>query len=388
MQIPSNMFLSRISRPSLYLPMCMIVWGFLSLLTGCANNFTQVLLTRVILGIVEASFFPGAVFLISRWYKHDELGMRTAILVCGVIFSNAFGALLASAILDSMQGVLGFAAWRWLFFVEGTTTIIVATSAVYILPDFPETTRPGWLTEEEVRLAVRRMQENADMSEDYGVDTKGISDGFWLAISDPNTWILTMTQFFLTLSGGFTDWFPTIMSTLGYNPTITLLLCAPPYLLTTVITFIAARHSDMTRERCKHITVPLWITLIGLLIAMSTMSTTARYFSFSLLTVSYTGCAIFLGWQSNIFPSPPVKRAVALAFINAVSNVGNIFGSYIWQPSWAPTYRASLAICAISTCAAIASVHYVKRRLVKMNNTLHQAELDKGESTVGFRYLT
>ena len=190
---------------------------------------------------MEASFLPGAVFLISRWYRHDELGMRTAILVCGIIISSAFGALIASAILDSMQGVLGFAAWRWLFYVEGAATVIVAACAIRILPDFPETTRPGWLTEEEIRLAVRRMQEDVDMSGDYGVQQKGVSEGFWLAVSDLNVWILTMTQFFLTISGGFTGWFPTIVSTLGYNPTATLLLCAPPYLLTTVITFMAAR---------------------------------------------------------------------------------------------------------------------------------------------------
>ena len=167
--------------------------------------------------------------------------MRTAILVCGIVISSAFGALIASAILDSMQGVLGFAAWRWLFYIEGAATIVVAVCAVYILPDFPESTQPGWLTEEEVRLAIRRMQEDADTSGDYDVETKAVSEGFWLAVSDPNVWILTMTQFFLTMASGFAGWFPTIMSTLGYNRTITLLLCAPPYLLTTIVTFVAAR---------------------------------------------------------------------------------------------------------------------------------------------------
>lgn len=42
----------------------------------------------------------------------DELGLRTALLYCGSLISNGFGSLIASGILDNMDGVLGRAAWR------------------------------------------------------------------------------------------------------------------------------------------------------------------------------------------------------------------------------------------------------------------------------------
>jgi hypothetical protein len=38
--------------------------------------------------------------------------LRTAILYCGNSISNAFGALIASGILGSLDGTLGFTAWR------------------------------------------------------------------------------------------------------------------------------------------------------------------------------------------------------------------------------------------------------------------------------------
>jgi MFS transporter, ACS family, DAL5 transporter family protein len=41
-----------------------------------------------------------------------ELGLRTAILYCGNLMSNAFGGLLAAGILKGMDGILGQAAWR------------------------------------------------------------------------------------------------------------------------------------------------------------------------------------------------------------------------------------------------------------------------------------
>lgn len=39
-----------------------------SCLTGLTHNFTGALLTRFFLGFVEAAFFPGALFLLSKWY--------------------------------------------------------------------------------------------------------------------------------------------------------------------------------------------------------------------------------------------------------------------------------------------------------------------------------
>lgn len=122
-----------------------------------ANSFVGALLTRFFLGFVEAAFFPGALFLLSKWYKREELGLRTAILYCGNLSSNAFGGLIAAGILDTMEGKLGHAAWRWLFFIEGAITMAVAIMAIFILPDFPNTTR--WLSPMERRLAEVRMAE-------------------------------------------------------------------------------------------------------------------------------------------------------------------------------------------------------------------------------------
>jgi hypothetical protein len=44
---------------------------------------------------------------------------------------------------------------------------------------------------------------------------------------------------------------------------------------------------------------------------------------------SYSGFICFLAWTSNIFARPPSKRAVALAFINAFSQLGNFAGSWV-----------------------------------------------------------
>ncbi|KAG6812331.1 hypothetical protein H0H92_003415 [Tricholoma furcatifolium] len=173
-------------------------------------SFFGALCTRFFLGFVEAAFFPGALFLISKWYKKNELSKRTAYLYCGNLISNAIGTLLASAILDTMDGVLGFAAWRWLFFVEGSFTVIVAVIAIFVLPDFPESPC-SWLTPAERALAMQRMMEDVGQETETPSDetnvtiaeeasqaeviksTNETTQGLQLALADWKVWWLAMS---------------------------------------------------------------------------------------------------------------------------------------------------------------------------------------------------
>lgn len=371
MQVPSNMFLDRIGKPSIYLPICMLIWGLISVLTGITHNFTGALLTRFFLGFVEAAFFPGALYLLSKWYTKKELGLRNAILFCGNLLSNAFGGLLAAGILNGMQGKLGHAAWRWLFYIEGALTMAVAIIAIWVLPDFPATT--SWLTPEERKLAELRMQEDAgvgDEEDKHGSLTRGLV----LALTDWKVWWLALALTAQVIGLSFNAYFPTLTATLGYNRTITLLLCAPPWFFAAAVAFIVARHSDASGSRYWHIVVPLIIGMVGFIISLSTLNTAARYISLFLAAQSYAGFIVFFAWISNIIPRPPSKRAVALAFINAFSQLGNVAGSYVWPSKWGPSYRYSYAICISCFGLAIAMCTVMRWHLKKENERFEREQ--------------
>lgn len=387
MQIPSNMFLNYIGKPSLYLPICMIVWGMISVLTGIAKNFVGALLTRFFLGFVEAAFFPGALFLLSKWYKRNELGLRTAILYCGNIISNAFGALIASGILDGMQGKLGRAAWRWLFYIEGSLTIFVAICAIFILPDFPSTTKGKWLSDAERKLALRRMEEDAGVGDEDETEVGGQAAGLWLALKDWKVWWMSLALTSQVVALSFNAYFPTLSATLGFNPTVTLLLCAPPFIFTAILAFFLSRHSDKVGDRFYHITISFSVGIIGFVIAICTLNTAARYVSLFMMAQSYAGFVVLYAWISNTFPRPPSKRAVALALINAFSQLGNVAGSYVWPSAWGPTYRNSYAICISCSGCAILMCLVMKLHLESVNRKLEQEEAEKGMKQKGFRYL-
>lgn len=71
--------------------------------------------------------------------------------------------------------------------------------------------------------------------------------------------------------------------------------------------------------------------IIGFVISMSTLNVAARYFALFLQAGSYAGFIVFYSWISSSFPRPPAKRAVAIAMVNAFSQLGNVAGSYVWD---------------------------------------------------------
>ncbi|KAF8507453.1 MFS general substrate transporter [Hysterangium stoloniferum] len=388
MQIPSNMLLNWMGKPSWYLPLCMMIWGMLSILTGMTLpfNFLGALLTRFFLGFVEAAFFPGALFLLSKWYTRKELGLRTAILYCGNIMSNAFGGLLAAGILSGMDGKLGQAGWRWLFFIEGSLTVFVAICAIFILPDFPATMKS--LSPLERKLALLRMAEDVGEGDE---EDKGEEHNQWtgltLAVTDWKVWWLAFALLSQVLSLSFNAYFPTLTATLGFkSTTITLLLTVPPWFFATFVSFFNARHADVTGERFWHISGPILLGIVGFVISLSTMNTAARYIALFLEAQSYAGFIVLYTWLSNSFARPPAKRAVALALINAWSQLGNIAGSYIWASAWGPTYRKSYGVCVAAAGLTIAMCYVFRQHLIQLNR-----KLDRKEQTIGrkitFRYL-
>ena len=101
---------------------------------------------------------------------------------------------------------------------------------------------------------------------------------------------------------------------------------------------------------------------------------------------SYAAFITFLAWISSTFPRPPSKRAVAIAFINAFGQLGNISGSYIWPSAWGESYRYSYAICIATNGLGIIMILVFRAHLKALNEKAEREERDKGLPK-GYRYL-
>ena len=102
---------------------------------------------------------------------------------------------------------------------------------------------------------------------------------------------------------------------------------------------------------------------------MATSNTAARYVALFLQASSYAGFIVFYSWISSSFPRPPAKRAVAIAMINAFSQLGNIAGSYVWNMS-ANGYRNSYGVVTAMFGVTIAGCFIFRIILVRLNKRL------------------
>ena len=112
-QVPSNIILKKVA-PSTWLAAIMFLWGIATIGQGLVRNQAGLIAMRLLLGLFEAGFFPGCVYLISMYYKRYELQWRLNLFFCGAILAGAFSGLLAYAIAN-LDGLGGYGGWRWIF---------------------------------------------------------------------------------------------------------------------------------------------------------------------------------------------------------------------------------------------------------------------------------
>lgn len=395
------MILTRV-RPSLYISIWVLVWSVVSASTAAARNYSQLIAIRFFLGIVEAPFFPGALFLLSSWYPRRQLALRTAILYSGLILATAFSGLIAAGIFEGLDGVHGIKGWRWLFILEGAASFAAGILGLVLLPDFPtgKTGLAKWfLTEEERKVAVERMaRDRVSLPE----SEHGVMYGLKLAVTDIRTWVfvcvplppapecsisrslrqlnglLTSHQVVMLLANhsayGFTNFFPTIVK--GYNlgnNTLTLVLTSPPYLLAAVTAFLTAYSSDRRRERGYHICIPQAVACVGFIISAATLNNAARYVAaFLYICGCFSSNAMVFSWASATLNQTPEKRAAATAIINVISQFGNIYSPFFFPATDGPRYLKAMMLMMSFSFLSIVTCAVMKVLLKRANKKLRE----------------
>ncbi|KIY72966.1 retrograde regulation protein 2 [Cylindrobasidium torrendii FP15055 ss-10] len=387
MQVPSTIMVGKISRPATYICAAMALWGIISACTGAVNSFAGLVTCRFFLGFVEAVFFPGALHYLSTFYTRRQYALRTAILYSGAQLGNAFGGLLAIAILQA-DGLHGIQGWRWLFIIEGVATVGLALLFATYLPNSVETAK--FLTPQEkdfLSYNFRLDQGQADHKDELSA-----WDAFSMAVTDPKTWILLCVLYAVYIDGAVIQFFPSVVQTLGFSRNITYVLTAPPYLVCCVAMIVNGWHSDKTRERYWHIVTPLCFTVIAHVIAVATTNTAGRYVAMMLMPGSiYASSVVILSWVAGSLTQPAAKRAAGISLINAIANTPNIWCSYLYDG--APRYLLAFLVNLGAAVAAIILATICRVYLARQNTILEAGYDDKKsaptkeQQDVGFRYM-
>lgn len=148
-EVPSNLILHKVGARR-WVARIMVTWGLVSLSMMWVTSAETFYLLRFLLGIAEAGFFPGIILYLTYWFPAARRGRINAFFMTAIALAGMVGGPLSGWILDNFEGHFGWAAWQWLFLLEGLPPIFMGLVIWFWLDDRIAEAR--WLTPDEKAL--------------------------------------------------------------------------------------------------------------------------------------------------------------------------------------------------------------------------------------------
>jgi len=345
-EIPSNLMLYRFGARR-WLARIMISWGLVSAATAFVVGPNSFYGLRLLLGIMEAGFFPGVTFFLAAWFPTQYRTRMLAWFLVGIPLSSLVGSPVCGMLLQ-MDGIWGLAGWQWLFLLVSLPCVPLGFLTLKLLADRPQAA--SWLTAAERDaldgVLASEVRERSPTS-------------LWAALKDSRVLICAAIQFGFTLgSYGIGIWLPLMLKeyhlsnlTIGWTTAI-------PYLFASVGMILWARYVDQKGRRIINLAVACLLGALGLLAPVVSGSLTFAVIGFSLALIGVTAArAIF--WTIPTRFLTGVAAAGGLAFINSIATVGGFVGPSMmgWLKDSSGSYVVGLlAVAAIMLASTAASM--------------------------------
>ena len=322
LEIPSNMALYKFGARR-WLARIMVSWGIVSLLFTFVQNIPSLYALRVLLGIAEAGFFPGAILFLSLWVPARYRSKILALFYLAQPLTTVIGAPLAG-LLIKQHGVFGLEGWRFMFLCVSIPAILVGVIAWFYLADSPRQAK--WLTPDGGRMAEPRDRERSEGRRPATVAAAAswprcaaAGYGSWRSSTSDSSTGCTRSRSSCRPSspGSRSSSAPSSMSSRrGSSPRSRT--CRPPWCC-------ICGHATPPSAACKtwHIAVPAFVGGLSVPVALFMGSPAA-----TIAVITVTACAIFAALPN--FWTVPAKfltggaAAVGIALINTFGNVGRL----------------------------------------------------------------
>lgn len=287
-----------------------VIWSLFTLFTAFVQNVPTLKAFRFIIGSAEAIFFPVAHFCQPLWYRSDEIGRRLGFMYIGQFLGVLVSGLIASGAIQSAPGHI--AGWRFMFIIDFVVSISVAILGLFAHPGTPQKCYLIWLTDDEIRLARKRMRKT---KVDVNPTVKSFFDkATWKKIfTSWHFWLLGIMQMcgFNTnsaSSGSFGLW---LKSLDRYSlPKVNQLTAVPPALGILWI-FLICWGADFTRKRFGLIFFSFVMNFISnLILAIWDVPERAKWAGFLLAYFSWSQSSVFNPLISDILRHDQNQRLI------------------------------------------------------------------------------
>ncbi|MBK4998864.1 MFS transporter [Pseudomonas sp. S31] len=351
--VPSNIILERMGARR-WICCIMVVWGALTSLMMLIENVSTFYVLRFLIGVAEAGFFPGIIYYFTRWFPSERRGRVISLFMAAIPLSGIIGGPLSGWIMSSMQHApMGLSSWQWLFLLYGIPTIVVGFFVKRCLPNSFE--EAEFLTEEE------KQRVRLELARDAATQAPNQQRASLLSfLFSPVVWYFSLVYFLIEMGEyalGF--WMPTIIKNAGFDDMQSVgLLTAVPYLVASFVMIYVGRSADLRNERRWHLAIPLFIGMIGLVMA--------AHFShngqLAMLGLTLATCGVMASFP--IFWTVPtamlgINAAAGVALINSVGNLAGFFSPFLVGWTVDLTKSTDFSLYVVAGCAFAGAVLFV-----------------------------
>ncbi|KAK4183016.1 putative transporter [Podospora australis] len=331
--VPSNLLLKKF-RAGVYLPTLITAWGIVCTCTGFTKSFAGLVVCRLLLGLFEGGILGGVIIYLAMFYRRHELLYRSGLFYCAAPLSGAFGGLLASALGRIECG--GYVKWPWIFFVEGSGTVVFGIICYFFMPDTPAAAR--FLNDTERDWALKRMQIDASGSmPTTHVDEEKL-DWYWakMALRTPQVYLCAGIWFFLLVPlYSFSLFLPSIIAGMGYKSTIAQLFTVPPNMAGFVVGRVYCRG---------FIAAGTLVGIAGYIMLLVSDKNSVKYAGTFLIAMGvFQASPMLMGWVANNL-APHYVRAVGVGIVISIANCSAFIGTFIYLQRDAPKYALGHSI--------------------------------------------
>ncbi|MPT44997.1 MAG: 4-hydroxyphenylacetate permease [Klebsiella sp.] len=317
-EIPSNIILHKVGA-RIWIARIMITWGIISACMMFVSSVPMFYALRFLLGAAEAGFFPGIILYLTYWYPAARRGRITTFFMTAVPMSGLIGGPISGWIMSTFHGDHGLSGWQWLFLLEGLPSVVLGVVTWFFLNDTPD--KANWLDNEE-KQALKAM---IDREREHAAIVPASPRSTLREVLTPAVLMYTLAYFCLTNTlSAINIWTPQILQSFntGSSNIMIGLLAAIPQFCTIFGMIWWSRRSDRRKERKMHTILPYLFAAAGWLLASATHHSLIQLIGIIMASVgSFTAMAIF--WTTPDRVISLQSRAVALAVINAIGNIGS-----------------------------------------------------------------
>ncbi|GIZ41052.1 hypothetical protein CKM354_000436900 [Cercospora kikuchii] len=366
--------LTRKIGPKIFLSSICALWGIVMIGMGVVNDWTHLAALRVILGIFEAGYFPGAVYLLSTWFVRYDVGKRYAIFYMIGSLASAASGILAYGLMQ-MNGLANYAGWRWIFIMEGILTVLISILGFVFVVPFPDQQAWkcwGFLSEREVRYVIATVEHDRGDAKTEAFTMKR----FLTPALDPKVWGFALIFLCTTTMAYALAYFLPIILNLGMGFSVAQSQClvAPPYAFAAVVMWVESWIGDKYRMRGPQLIFNATVAIIGLTLMGWAKSSGVRYLGVFICCAGVQANVVMtMSFQANNIRGQ-WKRAFCSASLVGFGGIGGIAGSLVFREVDKPRYIPGLWACITASLLTI-----VVTLILQLHFKLQNRAADRGE---------